>query len=125
MRKIACFCVIIYLALLWTGCVMQNRTRRRRIPTDRAKENIAIFKVAGLDKNAVSKLKANIQELNAVQNVRVDVKKGIVKVVLKKNKTVSVNQLKKAVKQAGYRYQQTLQRPLELEQLEKRMPKRR
>jgi copper chaperone CopZ len=86
------------------------------------RENAAIFKVSGLDKDAVSKIRSNVGKLDAVQSVQVDVKKGTVKVILKKNKSASVIQLKNAIEQSGYRVQQTLQSPLELGQLEKRMP---
>lgn len=127
MRKIAWWlCAILCLAFLWLGCATQKSVRSRETVKShrlsQSKENAALFKVSGLDEDSVSKIKSNLKKLDAVQSVQVDVKKGTVKVILKENKTASVSQLKKAIEQSGYRVQQTLQSPLELGQLEKRMP---
>lgn len=113
--------IIICLAFLWSGC-MQAAPKRRQAPkTHQAKKNVAVFKVAGLDGNASKKITVKMKQLDAVQSVKVDVEKGVVTVTLKKNKTVSANRLKQSIKQAGYRIKQTLQNPLELGQVEKRM----
>lgn len=120
MRKISWCCLVISIALLWSGC-MQSPPKRHTARKHQAKRNIAVFKVAGLDGNASAKITAKMRKLDAFQSVQVNVKKGTVTVVLKSGKTVPANRLRQAIKQAGYRPQQTLQNPLELEQLEKRM----
>jgi len=124
MRKISLFCLLIYFAIFIIGCIHappKKHITRKNQAIRKARENIAIFKVSGLDENAKAKITANMRRFDAVESVQIDESKGIVKVRLKKNKTVSASSLRQAIKQAGYTPQQTLQSPLELEQLEKKM----